>query len=197
MNTRTAGAAAFASLVLSAVLLTGCTTGGTGSTEVDAGPGASLSTPTPALTGSPVPDEVETSVEAQLRYLIEEEKLAHDVYVALGDLWGTRIFTNIAASETTHEGAVAQLLSVYGIDDPRSSAPGVFADPALQALYDELIAVGSQSPADAIGVGITIEQTDIADLSAALPDAPSDVAAVLERLLAASQNHLAAFERQG
>jgi hypothetical protein len=159
--------------------------------------GASLSTPTPALTGSPVPDEVETSVEAQLRYLIEEEKLAHDVYVALGDLWGTRIFANIAPSETTHEGAVAQLLSVYGIDDPRSSAPGVFADPALQALYDELIAVGSQSPADAIGVGITIEQTDIADLSAALPDAPSDVAAVLERLLAASQNHLAAFERQG
>ncbi len=72
----------------------------------------------------------------------------------------------------------------------------MFTDPALQALHDELLARGSQSLADAIAVGVTIEQTDIADLSDAIPTAPGDVAIVLERLLAASQNHLAAFERQ-
>ena len=73
---------------------------------------------------------------------------------------------------------------------------GVFTDPALQSLYDELIAKGSQSLADAVQVGITIEQTDIADLSKTIATAPADVVIVLERLLAGSQNHLAAFERQ-
>ena len=150
-----------------------------------------------APTGSPIPAEIVTSdLEAQLLYLIEEEKLAHDVYTVLGDLWGGNVFVNIAASEISHQDAVATLLVEYDLADPRSDEIGVFTDPDLQSLYDQLVADGSQSRAAAIDVGVLIEQTDIADLTRALDDAADDVAVVLERLLAGSQNHLAAFERQ-
>ncbi len=185
------GPTALAVLALSAGLLAGCATSAPQS-EVDArssSPSAATPAPSPTV-------ESAASVDSQLRYLIEEEKLAHDVYVVLEDLWGARVFENIAASESTHEAAVADLLTVYGVDDPRAAEPGVFTDPALQALYDDLIEAGSRSREDAIQVGITIEQTDIADLAAAIADAPEDVAVVLQRLLAASENHLAAFERQ-
>ena len=72
----------------------------------------------------------------------------------------------------------------------------MFTDPVLQALYDELIARGSLSLDAAIQVGITIEEKDIADLSAAIAaEHEVDVTAVLERLLAGSENHLRSFER--
>jgi hypothetical protein len=183
--------------VLSGLLLAGCTTGPAevAPRERDAGSSAPASPPAP-VGPSETADAAPADIDAQLAYLIEEEKLAHDVYVALGELWGSQIFARISSSESTHEEAVANLLPTYGVDDPRSADPGVFTDTALQALYDDLIAQGSQSLADAVQVGITIEKTDIADLSAAIPNAPEDVASVLERLLTASQNHLAAFERQ-
>ena len=91
---------------------------------------------------------------------------------------------------------MATLLVEYDLADPRSDEIGVFTDPDLQSLYDQLVADGSQSRAAAIDVGVLIEQTDIADLTRALDDAADDVAVVLERLLAGSQNRLAAFERQ-
>jgi hypothetical protein len=145
-----------------------------------------------AVTDTPAPYDTTTA----LLFLVEEEKLAHDVYVTLADQWGTRVFSNIAASEVAHQSLVAPLLEERDIDDPRSSEVGVFTDPSLQALYDDLVARGSQSLDDAIQVGIAIEETDIADLGAAIAsEDESDVVGVLERLLAGSENHLRAFER--
>ena len=81
-----------------------------------------------------------------LQFMREEEKLAHDVYVTLYNLWGLRVFSNIAASEQQHTSAVATLLSRYGVSDPTAgNAVGEFTDPALQALYDKLIAEGLQN----------------------------------------------------
>ncbi len=138
-----------------------------------------------------------TQTTELLTYLVEEEKLAHDVYVALGDIWGDRVFTNISNSEASHQDQVASLLVAYGIDDPRSSQPGVFSNDDLQALYDTLIEQGSQSRTAAMEVGILIEETDITDLQVAIDsidDATIDT--TLERLLNASYNHLDAFTRQ-
>lgn len=194
---RVSRAAVIGATVLSGLLLAGCTAGTAEVAPREGGAGSSTPTSQPTPVGpAETAESAPAEIDSQLAYLIEEEKLAHDVYVALGELWGTQIFERISSSESTHEEAVARLLPVHGVDDPRSADPGVFTDATLQALYDDLIAQGSQSPADAIQVGITIEKTDIADLSAAIPDAPDDVARVLERLLASSQNHLAAFERQ-
>lgn len=155
-----------------------------------AAPDAAVAAPSPTATTDAA------SLSADLQYLIEEEKLAHDVYVTLGDAWDLRIFDQIAASETSHQNAVAGLLEAYQITDPRLDGVGDFSDPALQSLYDTLVAQGLASQAGAIQAGITIEQTDIADLSSRIATAPADVAAVLESLLRGSENHLAAFERQ-
>lgn len=169
----------------------------------DAAPATISSTPLEAV--APGPDTLVTpepeppayDTTAALLFLIEEEKLAHDVYVTLGDLWGSNVFANIADSETAHQDLVAPLLDDRGIADPRSAEVGVFTDPALQALYDDLVARGSKSLAEAMQVGIVIEEKDITDLSATIAaEDEADVVSVLERLLAGSQNHLDAFQRQ-
>ncbi|MGP6203876.1 DUF2202 domain-containing protein [Microbacterium sp. F2] len=183
-----------AAAALTMVGLTACTTTPP-SAPVDAS-AAPTTENLPTSTEPPLADAASGDVDAQLLYLIEEEKLAHDVYTVLGDLWGGNVFANIAASEISHQDAVATLLVEYDIADPRSDEIGVFTDPDLQALYDQLVAEGSQSRAAAIDVGILIEQADIADLQNTLDGAPDDVAVVVERLLRGSENHLAAFERQ-
>lgn len=130
-----------------------------------------------------------------LQQMREEEKLAHDVYVALGGAWGSRIFENIARAETAHGSAVATLLDRYGIADPTADQlPGAFTDPGLQALYDDLVARGRSSLADALTVGALIEDLDIHDLRELATDTP-DIARVFEALEQGSENHLRAFVR--
>ncbi|MGB4688841.1 MAG: DUF2202 domain-containing protein [Candidatus Nanopelagicales bacterium] len=135
---------------------------------------------------------------AALQYMVAEEKLAHDVYVTLGDEYGLRVFTNIARSETQHQSAVARLLDKYGIKNPTlGDKVGVFDDPKLQKLYDDLVAKGMLSLQDALEVGVLVEETDIADLKEVIAgNEPAAVDRVLTNLLNASYKHLAAFERQ-
>jgi hypothetical protein len=134
---------------------------------------------------------------ASLLFMIEEEKLAHDVYVTLGSIWGSNVFSNISDSETTHQGLMLPLLEARGLADPRSAEVGVFTNADLQALYNDLIARGSVSQAEAMQVGILIEEKDIADIAASIAaEDEADVISVYERLLAGSENHLAAFQRQ-
>lgn len=137
------------------------------------------------------------SESEQLLYLIEEEKLAHDVYATLGSLWGANIFANIQASEISHQEQVAALLPSYGLADPRSAEVGVFVNSELQELFDQLIAQGSQSMTEALKVGVLIEEKDIADLQNAM-SATQDpsILRVLETLKQGSENHLKAFNRQ-
>jgi len=132
-----------------------------------------------------------------LTYLIEEEKLAHDVYQAMYDIWGARVFGNILKSEETHQGQVLTLLASRNIADPRSATEGVFVNKDLQALYDDLIAKGSKSAVDAYEVGVMIEELDIKDISAQLATATdADVILTLEKLRSGSENHLRAFNNQ-
>lgn len=141
--------------------------------------------------------DITAETAQMLQYMAEEEKLAHDLYVALGDEWGSQQFANVSRAETQHVDAVRALLDRYDVDDPTEGvAAGEFTDPDLQALYDDLLAAGLTSLAAAADAGITVEQTDIADLTEALEttDAP-DVEQVLTDLLEGSQRHLAAFER--
>ncbi|MCB9432334.1 MAG: DUF2202 domain-containing protein [Ardenticatenaceae bacterium] len=134
---------------------------------------------------------------AGLLFMREEEKVARDVYLTLYDEWGLRVFSNIASSEQQHMDAILTLVNLYGLTDPvGSNDVGVFTNPDLQALYDDLLAQGLESPTAAIEVGILIEQTDIADLQARLATTDnSNIERVYGNLLRGSQNHLAAFER--
>jgi hypothetical protein len=141
---------------------------------------------------------VDSSTLAEmLTFIVQEEKLAHDLYVQLASTSGAQQFANIVNSESTHISLVQGLLVSYNIVDPTVGlAEGEFLDQDLQALYDSLLASGSVDRAGAIAAGIAVEEKDIADIEAMLAtDLPSDVASVLERLLSGSQNHLAAFQR--
>jgi hypothetical protein len=133
----------------------------------------------------------------QLLYLIEEEKLAHDVYTVMYKKYGANVFGNILESESTHQSRVLSLMQTRGIADPRSSELGVFKNTELQKLYDDLIEQGNQSAQEAYKVGVAIEEKDIADISKQLETSTaSDVVETLEDLRRGSENHLRAFNRQ-
>lgn len=151
----------------------------------------------PAPVSAAVPAAISPTESASLQYMREEEKLAHDVYVTLYAKWGLRMFNNISAAEQRHTDAIVTLLNRYGIDDPAAGNPvGVFTNPDLQALYDKLIAQGSVSAAEALKVGVLIEQTDIQDLKTHIAETTkADILRVYNNLLAGSQNHLRAFSR--
>jgi hypothetical protein len=145
-----------------------------------------------AATSSLTADEI-----AGLQFMREEEKLAHDVYVTFYQQYGLAIFNNIAGSEATHMTAVKTLLDRYSIADPAAGQPiGVFSNPELQALYNQLIAQGNQSLAAAVQVGVTIEEVDIRDLQTRLAGTThADIKQVYTNLMNGSYNHLRAFTR--
>ena len=89
------------------------------------------------------------------------------------------------------------LLTLYRVIDPvKTDVPGVFRDPELQQLYDELVAQGSASLKDAIEVGITIEKLDISDLKTLRAQTSRvTIKRVYTNLTNGSYNHLAAFNR--
>lgn len=133
--------------------------------------------------------------KTELTAMAEEEKLAHDLYVALDAQYDAKVFTNIAKSEAKHLDAVRILLERYDLSDPTvGQEPGEFLTEATQDLYDTLLAEGAVSLDAAMETGRTVEETDIADLTTATEGVTApDVLKVYERLLAASEKHLVAF----
>jgi hypothetical protein len=83
----------------------------------------------------------------------------------------------------------------YGLEDPAADKDaGVFANETLQELYDQLVAEGSQSLANALRVGATIEEIDILDLEERIAQTGNaDILSVFDNLLQGSYNHLRAF----
>lgn len=175
-----------------APLLTAC--GGGDDTLTD----ASLSSDAATATGVGSVTEEDLSAEevAGLLFMREEEKLAHDAYVALFNVWGAQVFANIAESETEHTEAIRQLILSHGLPDPATTtAPGVFVNTELQALYDQLVAMGQPSLIEALKVGCLIEEKDIQDINdkkKLVIDEP-DIVQVYDHLLCGSRNHLRAF----
>lgn len=197
---RARGAAAVGVTALLALGATGCAVGGMGpgwssdetstttaTTSVVAG-----TTPTAPSVGVLTADE-----EAGLLHMVEEEKLAHDVYVTLGDAWDIQTFANISGAETNHTDQVRALLADVGIADPTVGMDvGEFTDPAFTALYDQLVAEGLRSETAALAVGAQIEELDIVDLDERIAQTDdSSILAVYANLRSGSENHLRAFTR--
>lgn len=132
--------------------------------------------------------------EDMLKYMREEEKLARDVYVAFFNQYEINVFNNISKSEQRHMDAVLCLLEHYGIEDPASTETGVFNNPELQNLYDDLISQGSASLDDALSVGATIEDVDIFDLEGYVNQTSNEaILNIFGHLTCASRNHMRAF----
>jgi len=135
---------------------------------------------------------------ASLQLMREEEKLARDVYTTLYAKWNVTVFTNISSSEQQHTDAVLTLLNKYGLTDPVvSNVVGVFSDPELQNLYNQLVAQGNLSVLDAYKVGATIEDLDIFDLEEALSKSDNqDIKYTFDLLTMGSRNHMRSFYGQ-
>ena len=140
--------------------------------------------------------DLESGLADDLKFTREEERMARDLYAALAEVHdGARPMSRITNSEQQHFDRVGALLDQYDIDDPSEGLdPGTYAFPALQDLYDGWFEKGKASLDAAYQVGVELETRDIADLEAMIADTDAaDVDAVLARLLAASEHHLAAF----
>ncbi|MBK8453451.1 MAG: DUF2202 domain-containing protein [Thiofilum sp.] len=140
-----------------------------------------------------------TSVEQQhANYMLEEEKLARDLYLSLGAKWDLMPLKNIPSSEQRHFDSMKQLIQSYLKQNPVvNETVGKFNNPELQALYNQLLAQGLKSPQDALQVGGLVEETDIADLQKALADTKDPQSRqVYEELMRGSRNHLRAFASQ-
>lgn len=135
---------------------------------------------------------------ADMRFMREEEKLAHDVYITLFNVWGAPVFANIAESETAHTEAVLRLLLKRGLPDPAKGQPvGSFENQELQALYNQLVEQGRRSLVDALRVGALIEEKDIWDIRQKMEATDeADALKTYQNLLCGSHNHLLAFNRQ-
>ena len=121
--------------------------------------------------------------------------MAHDLYTAFGDKYDSAVWDRIAGSEQRHFDAMGRLLDQFGVADPSAdNKAGKFDNKDVQKLYDDWLKQGQKSEADAFKAAIALETRDIADLKVQLEsNTNDDIEAVYERLLAGSENHLAAF----
>jgi len=140
---------------------------------------------------------LEQTDEEILMHMLEEEKLARDVYAALYNKWGVPVFSKIANAEQKHLDAILWLAQNYSTLDVEAGEPRLFENPDFTALYEKLVAQGSESIIEAYKVGALIEELDIYDLTSYVTQtANENILLVFENLMKGSRNHLRAFNIQ-
>lgn len=133
--------------------------------------------------------------DTSLIYILEEEKLALDVYTHLYDKWELKQFDNIKNSEQIHVEKVQELLEKKKIKY-QLLASGKFENQNLQKLFNQLIKKGNISEIDALEVGATIEDVDIFDIQKMKKETDDkEVMILYDFLECASKNHLRAFTK--
>jgi hypothetical protein len=147
---------------------------------------------------NPTPVSLTELEKTDLLFLIEEEKMARDVYLFSGALYNQNIFQNIPESEQIHMDRIKSLLEKYDVEDPTEGmAQGQFTNTDIQALYDELTNSSSESLMDAFIAGATIEDRDIADLISLKQNTDKeDLISAYDFLLCGSKNHMRGFMNQ-
>jgi hypothetical protein len=140
-------------------------------------------------------EPLDDAEKARILFIREEEKLAYDVYQTMFDIYGVNVFQNIPNSELSHMEAMLTIIKKYNLVDPmETNARGVYANPVLQSLYNQLVSQGRVSLLAAYQVGATIEELDISDLNSSLVVTNNqDVRLVYDFLNKGSRNHLRSF----
>lgn len=140
-------------------------------------------------------DAPDAKEQSALAFSRQEEKMAHDLYTAFGEKYDSAVWDRIANSEQRHFEAIGRLLTDFDVADPTAGDDdGTYDDKQLQKLYDGWLEDGQKSEDDAFKAAIELEKRDIADLEKQIKATDNDdIKAVYERLLAGSENHLAAF----
>ena len=124
------------------------------------------------------------TLEDMLTYAIKDEYMAYATYAAIIEAYGeVRPFTRVILAEQTHIELLLPLFETYGIEVPENDA-------AAYVVLPDSISSALSTGVEAETVNIALYQTFLSDET--LPD---DVKTVFEQLVAASENHLAAFSR--
>lgn len=179
----------FSFLSLSSLLLAGR---GPGPANCGACPGGTCAAINATSTD---PVELSDAARRALLFQIDEERMAHDLYVAFGEAWDLRPFRNIAAAETRHAAALTTLAERAEVTVP-AATPGRYPTADVQARYDALLAQGQTSAVEALRASAFVEEQDIVDLRAlaATTDSP-ELEQVVAALETGSTHHLNAFVR--
>ena len=137
-----------------------------------------------------------TEEKNSLIFMLEEEKLARDVYDFLNETWNSTVFQNIRQSEQSHMDAIIKVLDYYDISYS-ITASGIFNNQDLQKLYNQLVNIGESSLLQANVVGATIEDLDIKDLELNMQNLNNSmILGVYSSLQCGSENHLRSFNTQ-
>jgi hypothetical protein len=146
-----------------------------------------------------------------LAHMWNEEKLAHDVYLALYDLYpNNTLYTIAQRSEAQHQASVEDLIAKYDLNilspdfsggyDPEALAQfglGEFSIDSIKELYNTLYDLGKNSEIDALKVGCMVEVTDINDLNTYINSGQltPDMMIVFTNLRDGSYHHYWAFDK--
>ncbi|WP_299872745.1 DUF2202 domain-containing protein [uncultured Cocleimonas sp.] len=109
--------------------------------------------------------------QAHLMFMREEEKLARDVYLKLGEMYpDSRIFGKIDDSEQKHTMAVKDMIEKYGFEDPNTNDnvgayTGKDYGEYFTEKYNLLVKRASISELEALYVGAFIEELDMQDIN--------------------------------
>ena len=190
-------------LILAFVLMTGCTVDSTvaqESTQSASADGAAMDGAEETDASTDSNDAADTavddfgaagailygedlSIEQMMTYAIQDEYLARQTYEDIMAEYGeVTPFSNIIEAEVYHIELLTALFDTYGYTLPEDNAAAYVAAP--------------RSFEEALQAGVVAEEDNIAMYTTFLEyDLPDDVRGVFEDLRAASENHLAAFER--
>lgn len=127
--------------------------------------------------------DTDLTVGEILTYAIQDEYLAQAEYETIMLKYGVqKPFSSIVASEGTHISLLLPLFEAYGVEVPKNDAASHTVIPLTLA--------------DSYQAGVEAEIANIAMYEKFLEeDLPEDIKVVVEKLKAASEKHLAAFEK--
>lgn len=139
------------------------------------------------------------SKESIVLYLLEQEKLAHDVYRTLDTMWVTDIFNRVANEEYQHVSKLSAVAAEFMINVPNhfNEYPiGQFIDTKLRRLYGELMHAANFSLEDAYRACATLEERKIVDLKMALKEPNFELENLTYKaLLVGSEDNFKVFVR--
>ncbi|NNF36437.1 MAG: DUF2202 domain-containing protein [Saprospiraceae bacterium] len=143
--------------------------------------------------------ELNATEKEALLMMIEEEKLARDVYITLGKEYDVKVFKNISDAENRHMEAIECLFEKYDLKNPiEEKALGEFSSRKFQDMYESLVIRGRTDITEALKIGASIEDLDIYDLNELLESRTTDnddLKAVFKELAKGSRNHMRAFTK--
>lgn len=117
-----------------------------------------------------------TESEAEgIKLIIEENKLARDLYIEFYEMWEYDTFNKVSISDALYMDKTKVALERFKINDPvENDDKGVYESLYITKLYRDLLKKGKSDPFEAMRIGTTLEEMHIKDLNDLLENTSND-----------------------